>query len=577
MKLSYRSRLFVSFALIFALFTTGVIFFERTRERAFKTEALKERLDGYAQIIYADLLRHPGTDYRQTVDSLLQILPMGLRVSIIHHNGKVLFDNTITHYSILQNHASRPEIKQAALSGTGSDIRTSASNKHPYLYYALKAGSGYIRVALPYNIQVKTFLQSDNLFLYFIILFFAITLLFLNAASTRFGGSIKRLHDFAMRAGNEGDGTQGYAPVPSFPHDEVGEVGEQIAAQYRSLRESKERVEAERQKLLQHVHSSEEGICFFSPLRQVEFFNGLFVQYLNLLVDEADSNPEALLSNESMGALMQVLDEGKEPYWETRLHKQGKYFSLRLNRFDDSSFEIILNDITKQEQLRTLKQEMTGNIAHELRTPVTAVRGYLETILNQPLTEEQRQHFTQRAYRQTLALSELIQDIGLITKIEEAPNLFPVEEVDLPRLLTTLCEDLALLMQERRVTMSWRLPDDMAVKGNPQLLYSIFRNLADNTLRYAGEGVEIHVNLTGEDAGFYYLSYFDTGCGIADESSLPRLFERFYRLDEGRTRNAGGSGLGLSIVKNAVLFHKGTIVAKNRPTGGLEFLFSLHK
>lgn len=116
----------------------------------------------------------------------------------------------------------------------------------------------------------------------------------------------------------------------------------------------------------------------------------------------------------------------------------------------------------------------------------------------------------------------------------------------------------------------------MEIEGNHTLLYSIFRNLIDNALSYAGENITIGIDNYTEDNEFYYFSLYDTGCGV-EEAFLDRIFDRFYRINEGRSRKNGGSGLGLSIVKNAVLFHKGQISAKNRKDGGLEFIFSLRK
>ncbi|MCC6448200.1 MAG: two-component sensor histidine kinase, partial [Chitinophagaceae bacterium] len=129
----------------------------------------------------------------------------------------------------------------------------------------------------------------------------------------------------------------------------------------------------------------------------------------------------------------------------------------------------------------------------------------------------------------------------------------------------------------KHIEMKWQLSDNLSLTGNANLLYSLFKNLTDNAIRYAGENIKINISLYNEDANFYYFSFYDTGIGIKEESHLNRIFERFYRINEGRTRDTGGSGLGLSIVKNAVFFHKGKITAKNRKEGGLEFLFTLKK
>jgi len=269
------------------------------------------------------------------------------------------------------------------------------------------------------------------------------------------------------------------------------------------------------------------------------------------------------------------LSTSTQAYFETQIHKQGKVFSIRVTVFEDKDFEIILNDITQQEKTRRLKQEMTSNIAHELRTPLTSIRGYLETALNLPLSEEKKKHFITQAHNLSLLLSETIQDMGLITSLEEAPQVFRLEEVAIQGLLEGLHSDLQDALEAKDIEMQWDIPEDLKVNGNVNLLYSIFRNLADNAINYAGTSIKIQISMYHQDKDFYYFSFYDTGKGIQEEIHLNRLFERFYRINEGRTRETGGTGLGLSIVKNAILFHKGKITAKNRNEGGLEFLFQL--
>ena len=220
------------------------------------------------------------------------------------------------------------------------------------------------------------------------------------------------------------------------------------------------------------------------------------------------------------------------------------------------------------------RQEITGNIAHELRTPVTSIRGYLETVLDTQLDPEKEHYFINQAYNQTIVLSELIRDMGLITKMEEAPGKFQLSSVSINQLLMELKSDLQHILQEKGIEMEWDIPENLIIYGNQNLLHSVFRNLTDNAIRYAGENIKIEI--TGnQDKSYCYFSFSDNGVGILDETHLDRLFERFYRINEGRTRDSGGSGLGLSIVKNAITFHKGFICAKNREGGGLEFLFSL--
>ena len=574
MKLSYKKKLLLSFLLIFTLFTAGIIGLERSRERHFKTEALEEKLDAYIEIVKNGLSSNVDNE-KIFLDNLVSLLPPDLRLTIIDRQGIVLYDNTIDDLSTLENHANRTEVIKAFENGKGTITRTSTSTNQKYLYYAKSANIYCIRIAAPYNIQLMNYLKPDNLFLYYIIVLFSFIAFLIHIVTQRFWKSINQLRNFVMVSEkDEVDFTHF-----KFPDDELGEIGAKITEHYEQLKNSQREIIREREKLLQHVYSSGEGLCFFSATKKVEFYNGLFIQYLNMIIDGANSDPCMIFTDPSFDNFNKDISSGpgEEKYIELQIKKQGKTFSVLVNIFDDNGFEIILNDITQQEKTRFLKQEMTSNIAHELRTPVTSIRGYLETLLNRPLPEDKKRYFITQAFNQTIVLSELIQDMSLITRMEEAPNSFQLEWVKISALLDELKYDLTIPLLEKSITMEWNVPAELEVKGNKNLLYSIFRNLTDNVIRYAGNHVKICVNKYNEDNNFYYFSYSDTGIGISDEQHLNRLFERFYRINEGRTRDTGGTGLGLSIVKNATAFHKGTIFAKNRTGGGLEFLFKIQK
>lgn len=237
---------------------------------------------------------------------------------------------------------------------------------------------------------------------------------------------------------------------------------------------------------------------------------------------------------------------------------------------------------TERERNRQLKQEMTNNIAHELKTPVSSIRGYLEILTdNKNIDSAKRDYFIERAYSQTLRLSDLISDISLITKLEEASNLFTREKSNIKAIADEVITDLETRIADAHFEVSNLIPEDIDIAGNHSLLYSIFRNLIENSINYAGEGSSIVIKLdetrmTGKSSKnkYCHLLYYDTGVGIK-EKYLEKIFDRFMRLEESRDRRTGGTGLGLSIVKHAVEFHHGIIVAENRKEGGLAFRFSL--
>jgi two-component system phosphate regulon sensor histidine kinase PhoR len=228
-------------------------------------------------------------------------------------------------------------------------------------------------------------------------------------------------------------------------------------------------------------------------------------------------------------------------------------------------------------QNRTLKMQMTSNIAHELRTPVTSIRGYLETLLACPdMSMDKKQAFLQRAYNQTLRLSDLISDMALITKMEERSDKLRKEEIDLYDVANEVFDEFAERIAEKGNIVENRLSAGTVLIANRSLVYTIVRNLVENTLKYAGDGVTMHLECYSTIEKFCYITYYDTGSGVP-EDHLEKIFERFYRIEEGRARDVGGSGLGLSIVKNAVKFHGGTVRVINRLEGGLQFFFSLRR
>ena len=230
---------------------------------------------------------------------------------------------------------------------------------------------------------------------------------------------------------------------------------------------------------------------------------------------------------------------------------------------------------TKEEQ-NVLKRQLTQNIAHELKTPVASIQGYLETILDNPnINDATKEQFLQRCYAQSQRLTSLLQDISTLNRLDDASDMVDFDVVDVSTMVANITKETALQLSERKMTFNNMLPDGIKVKGNHSLLYSVFRNLTDNAIAYAGEGTTITLTAVS-DGDFWRFAFSDNGVGVPHEH-LARLFERFYRVDKGRSRKMGGTGLGLAIVKNAVLLHGGSIRVSNNITGGLRFDFTLKK
>ena len=228
------------------------------------------------------------------------------------------------------------------------------------------------------------------------------------------------------------------------------------------------------------------------------------------------------------------------------------------------------------EKENRMRRELTQNIAHELKTPVASILGYTETIMESPdIAEDVKNQFITRTNEQARRLTTLLHDISTLNRMDYAKDMIPMERVDVSVLLSDIIEETSFAMESRQMIIKNYLPQDIIIQGNYSLLYSIFRNLIDNSINYAGKGATIEINAT-QQSDSWRFTFKDNGIGISTEH-LPRIFERFYRIDKGRSRDMGGTGLGLSIVKNAVLLHGGNIEISSPETGGLMFEFTLKK
>lgn len=225
----------------------------------------------------------------------------------------------------------------------------------------------------------------------------------------------------------------------------------------------------------------------------------------------------------------------------------------------------------EQEKIR-IKKQLTNNINHELKTPVAAMQACLETLMTHPdLTEERRAKFIRMCHANCERLGSLLNDVATITRMDDGSRLIARAPMDLTAIVRAAIDDTP----ESGMTLLSDLPDGLTVCGNADLMTSVFRNLIDNAVAYSG-GTRLEISLVSDSQDMLTLRVADNGTGV-EPQHLPHLFERFYRVDKGRSRKLGGTGLGLSIVRNAVVFHGGTISVANRDGGGLEFVMTVRK
>ncbi len=582
-KLNFRRRFFIYLLFIFVIFTFLVLMFQANREKEFKRDQLENTLDNITVITnnYLEQKQIFGSGDYKSLDFLVGILPkLNVRISIIDAKGIVLFDSEVDDVSKMENHIMRPEVQKSVGSGFGADIRKSATTNDTYYYYARFYGTHFVRTAVLYNNKIIDYLKADQLFLFFIIALFFVLWLVLNAVTNKLSKTIDKLKDFVIRLGN---GKQIPTDI-NFPDDELGIISRQIIQVYQELKNTKDTITLEREKLFNHLYALKEGVAFFSAEKKKILTNNHFIQFLNIISEKSSISAEMIFKSSEFQPILNFIEKQRTntnvlvndqlPQHEYNLYKNGYYFDIRCIIFPDKSFEILITDNTRLAKRQIIKQQMTSNIAHELKTPVAAVIGFIETLQKNQLDKDKQKYFVDKAYAQAYRLKELIEDIQVLNKIEEASSKFIFETVGIKEVLDEVNESLKTSLDEKNIKILSNISKGIVVKGNRSLLESIFHNLIDNSIKYAGNDSEINISQYSEDKNFYYFSFKDSGSGIAEEH-LSRIFERFYRVDSGRSRKTGGTGLGLAIVKNAIQLHQGTISARNSKDGGLEFLFTI--
>jgi two-component system OmpR family sensor kinase/two-component system phosphate regulon sensor histidine kinase PhoR len=583
-KYSYKKKLFVYNFTVFVFAIAIIASFQYMREKNYRISQLENTLNTLTEITHKFIERESiieNSDY-QFVDTLMGIISEPhIRLTIIDMEGNVLYDSFVEDYGSLENHKERPEIQKSLYSDFGVNIRKSASTGTDYYYYAKCYDNYFIRTAIIYDVNIINYLKTDKLFIYFITFMILVIFGALTYVTNKFGVTVSKLKDFAIRAGNN----ESIDTAIKFPKNELGVISKQIIQIYDNLKKTKDELVIEKEKLFRHLFIVDDGIAIFSPQKQKVLSNHHFTQYINIISDKSIITPEKIFEMDEFKQLLEFIQDNisedkqvtrdNETQKQFTIHKSGKYFNVQCIIFNDRSFEIIINNITKLEKNKLIKQQMISNVAHELKTPVSSIMGYLETILNNgDLDAEKLKYFIERAYFQSNRLSILITDISILNKIEEAGNFFNLEDVKISRVVTDVIENFQIKLDAKNIRVELEIDDNTIVKGNSELIYSIFQNLVENTINYAGENLEVKITKYLDDKNYCYFSYYDTGGGISEEHQA-RIFERFYRIDSGRSRKQGGIGLGLSIVKNAVLFHKGEISVRNRKGSGVEFLFSL--
>jgi two-component system, OmpR family, phosphate regulon sensor histidine kinase PhoR len=488
------------------------------------------------------------------------------RVTLVDAQGKVFADSEkeIAH---LENHLNRPEIQEARLRGKGKSIRFSQSLSLDMLYVAvpIKSSSGitgYVRLARPLH-EVQSLVEKVyQKILLTIFIVAIISLLVALVISYRLAAPIRAMERFTERL-RQGEPSGSIILKTS---DETKNLADNINYLVDELQNKIRMANEEKSKLMTALTSIDEGILILNADEKIEFVspalaNILAEQYGNIggkTLMEAFRNVELQKAFQKFKQLRDTVSR------EVTLgNLDPVIMSVSISEVHgypgEEKVMIVFHDVTRLKKLERIRTDFVANVTHEIRTPLTAIIGYLETLQSGAIHHpDDAQRFVEIMIKQAQRLNRLVEDLMTISKIELGEMNFLFEDIYLPDVIGSVIPLLEAKAALKKVHIENHAPEKMqSVKADRDRLSQVFVNVLDNAVKFTPEGGSVTIDAE-EKAGSIVVAITDTGTGIPREE-IQRLGERFYRVDKTRSRDLGGTGLGLSIVKHLMLAHGGNM------------------
>jgi two-component system phosphate regulon sensor histidine kinase PhoR len=577
-------QLFPSYVIIIILAVTAVTLFMTYSMKKFyvteKSGELKER----AQLIRDRFANAEFLAKAASVDSLSKFLGQESlsRITIILPSGLVIGD-TDEDPAKMENHINRPEIQQALAGQVGISERYSNTRHEMMLYAALpllEDGKidGVIRVAVPI-----TALDQEFAGIYPRIIFDGLVMAFLAGLlsfyiSRRFSVPLEKMTKISGEY-SRGNFQHKLSSGNSIEVDKLAEAMNQMAAQ---LDEKIRTIVSQRNELEGVLSSMVEGVLAFDLNERLVNLNKAAGRILDLDINQAKGRfvQETIRNAQLQAFVKKILADGKPG--EDEITLQGKRVRvlqmhgtiLNSDKGEYLGALIVLNDITHLRHLERIRRDFVANVSHELKTPITSIKGFVETLREGAFADSKdAERFLEIVARQSDRLNSIVEDLLVLSKIEEAEKTeIPLEYSNLKDVIQNGIDTCEIKIRDKNISISFNCEMDVYSMINPQLLEQAIVNLLDNAVKYSENGgtVELLCKSSGEKA---IISVRDWGAGI-EKKHLPRLFERFYRVDKGRSSDMGGTGLGLAIVKHIAIAHHGYVEVES--VFGKGSVFSIH-
>jgi two-component system, OmpR family, phosphate regulon sensor histidine kinase PhoR len=489
----------------------------------------------------------------------------GARATIIDATGKVLADSE-TDPATVGNLAQRPEFAAALHGQVGSDVRTSESLSVPFLYIAAPVSGGAVRLSYPLtDVQLRVS-RVRRAVLLASGLTFLIALLVAGTAALSISGRLRRIVRFADRIA-AGDLA---ARIAENSLDEIGQVAAALDKTARQVESNFHALQTSQRELETLLNSMQDAVIAVGPDGRVQWANRSMDRLrhtrLNAPLVETVRDPDVLR------AVQEASAGGKVSQARATSIFPARTFDVTAAPLPGGGAVAVLRDLTETERMEKTRRDFIANVSHELRTPLTSIQGYSETLLDVS-TDNQLREFLEIIRKNANRMARLTEDLLTLARVESGEHRFDVQLVTPDDLLHEAFESFSEVARSHGVDLQVEHSAIEPVSADREAIHQVFSNLLDNALKYGGSGGKVVLGARrSANAVEFYVR--DHGPGIPSEH-LPRLFERFYRVDKARSRESGGTGLGLAIAKHIVLAHGGTIRAESELNHGSVFLFTL--
>ena len=492
----------------------------------------------------------------------------GARATVIDERGKVLADSEVDPAS-LEDHAAEPEFVAALRGEVGVDTRRSGTLGVPFVYAAAPVAGGAARLAYPLSDVEAAVAHIRRALLLGSLLAFAIAMIVSAVAARYTARRLERIVRFAesVAAGNLD------TRIAETSGDEIGQVAASLDGTTRQLQESFQALQASRRQLETLLNSMQDAVIAVGADQRVQWAN----QAMERLVPQGTRLQAPVVETVRDPDFLRAVREASE------LHKvsttravsisPGRTFDITAAPLPGGGAVAVLRDLTETERVEKTRRDFIANVSHELRTPLTSIQGYTETLLDSASESNHARDFLEIIRKNATRMSRLTEDLLTLARVESGEQRFDIQVVTPEELLHEALQSFGAVATAHNVKLGVENNASRLINADAEAIHQVFANLVENAVKYAASGGRVVLGARPSPTGVeFYVR--DFGPGIPSEH-LPRLFERFYRVDKARSRESGGTGLGLAIAKHIVLAHGGTIRAESELNHGSTFFFTL--